>query len=229
MITHQLVVPPVMVQQTAENGDRTYLTPNGDRYESVTSFIGRLWDKDFLIKWRKRLGAVKADSESERTRRRGTLLHEVIENYLLNDDAYKAVITKHLLTKALFLKMKPELNKLSNIRLIETAIYSDELKLAGTPDIIAEYDGVLSVLDNKTTLEDKKVDWITTYWLQTAIYARMFNELYGEMPKQSVILMAVENSPAPQVFIEPMELGQERLNTFLADPVAFQKELRSGK
>jgi genome maintenance exonuclease 1 len=229
-ITHAFVETPTLEQVTAEDGTRYYALPDGTRFESVTTFIGRQWDKGFLEKWAKRIGETKAASESARTANRGKLMHSAVETYLLNDEvAHRKILSQHVLTKGLFLKVKPELNKLSNIRVLEKPLYSRELKLAGTPDIIADYDGVLSVVDNKTSTRDKLEKWITTYWLQTAIYGRMYQELYGELPAQSVILMAVEDNPRPLIFIESAYKGQQRLEDFLQDPAAFQERLNNVK
>ena len=226
MFTHAFVQTPILNRDTAEDGVRHYVDEEGNRYESVTTFISRLWDKDFLEKWRKRMGAAKADSISNAAAERGSKLHDTLEKYLLNDEAYRTNLL-HFPTKALFLKLKPFLNKINNIRVLETSLLSRSMKLAGTPDCIAEYEGLLSTLDFKTSTRDKKEEWITTYWLQAAIYTRMYSELYGEMPAQSVIVMAVEDNPHPLIFIEPSYKGQQRLEEFLEDPEAFQKRLKN--
>ena len=226
---HQFVEVPVVTVKESDEG-RKYLTPNGDLYESVTTFISRNWDKSFLFRWKKRVGETHAASEALRAADRGKILHKLSEYYLLNDiENYKININKSLTDKMFFLKIKPILDKINNIRLIEKSLYSDQLKLAGTPDIIAEFDNVLSTIDLKGSTRDKLEEYITTYWIQAAIYSRMYGELFGAMPEQSVIIMAIEDNPAPTVFIEPTIKGQIRLNEFLSDPVAFQKRLEIAK
>jgi len=227
--THNFVDTPKVDLVELPEG-RRYLTPNGDLYKSVTTFIGENWDKSFLDKWKKKIGENKAASESLRATDRGSYLHKTCEKYLLNDEIeYKKALNDDILNKLLFLKIKPELNKISNIRCIEKSLYSDELRLAGTPDIIADYDGVFSTIDLKGSGKEKLEEYITTYWIQVAIYSRMYAELFGVMPQQSVIIMAVEDSPAPSVFIESSFKGQLRLNEFIDDPVGFQKRLEATK
>jgi genome maintenance exonuclease 1 len=224
--THAFVETPELLVDTAENGVRYYVTPDGNRYESVTTFIGRHWDKAFLNRWRARIGEAKAASESTRTKNRGTKLHKVVEHYLLNQDVeLRKTLSEHVLTKTLFIQLKPLLNRISNIRLLERALWSDRLKLAGTPDCIADFDGALSIIDIKGSTRSKQEKWITTYWLQTAIYNTMFAERHGEMPSQSVIIMAVEDDPNPELFIEPAYKGLQRLEEFIEDPVKFQADL----
>ena len=224
MFTHQFVPKFDLPRVTHEDGVRYYVSPSGEHLESVTTYLGRLMDKDFLKKWKKKVGEAEADRISNSATARGSKLHSAVEAYLLNDDSYKTLLSDHKLTKALFLKVKPTLDRMNNIRLLESPLYSDEMKLAGTPDCIAEYDGVLSTIDFKTSTRDKKDEWITGYKLQAAIYSKMFLERTGILPDQSIILIGVENSPVAQVYIESTYDSQLRLEEFLDDPILFQKK-----
>lgn len=229
MFTHNFVNTPIVTVDES-TGSRRYRTPSGEYYQSVTKFISDNWDKSFLDKWKKRIGDGKAKSESLRATDRGQRLHKTTEFYLLNDeDNYRRSLNSDPWDKGLFLKIKPELNKISNIRCLEKSLYSDSLKLAGTPDIIGDFDNLFSTIDLKTSGKDKLEEWITTYWLQCAIYSRMYEELFGVMPVQSVIIMAVEDNPAPAVFIESSFKGQMRLQAFIENPVLFQEKLEEEK
>jgi hypothetical protein len=44
-------------------------------------------------------------------------------------------------------------------------------------------------------------DWIESYFLQTALYSYMLWEMTGMMAQRCVIIIAVDEEPAPQVFI----------------------------
>lgn len=229
MFTHRFVPTPIVTVDES-SGSRRYITPNGDSYQSVTKFISDNWDKSFLEKWKKKIGEGKAKSESLRATDRGQRLHKTTEFYLLNDEMrYRSSLNSDPWDKGLFLKIKPVLNKIDNIRCLEKSLYSDTLKLAGTPDIIGDFDNILSTIDLKTSGKDKLEEWITTYWLQCAIYSRMFAEMFGTMPAQSVIIMAVEDNPAPLVFIESSFKGQMRLQEFIDNPVLFQEKLEAEK
>jgi hypothetical protein len=229
MFTHAFVETPELPVSTQEDGTRHYVTPAGQVYESVTTFIGKHWDKAFLVAWKKRLGEAKAEAEGLRARNRGSALHKTIEQYLLNDETYRQTLSTDPQTKVLFVQVKPKLNLINNIRMLEKSIYSDELKLAGTPDCIADYDGVLATIDFKGSTREKQEKWITTYWLQAAIYSVMYNERYGEMPQQSVILIATEEHPLPSVFIEPTYKGLQRLQEFMDNPIKFQADLKKAE
>ena len=71
--------------------------------------------------------------------------------------------------------------------------------MAGSVDCIAEYEGVLSVIDFKTASKPKKEEYIENYFLQTTAYALMYEELIGTPINQIVILIAVDGQE-PQVF-----------------------------
>jgi genome maintenance exonuclease 1 len=76
--------------------------------------------------------------------------------------------------------------------------------MAGRVDCIAEFDGVLSVIDFKTSRRPKKKEDIDNYFAQCVAYACMYEEMIGVGIDQIVIIMAVEGSE-PLVFIEKTE------------------------
>jgi genome maintenance exonuclease 1 len=119
----------------------------------------------------------------------------------------------------MFLSVKPLLNRINNIHYQECALWSVGLGLAGRVDCIAEFDGVLSVIDFKTSKRIKKKEDIDSYFAQCVAYACMYEELIGQGIHQIVIIMAVENSE-PLIFIEKTE---DHLNTLL-EYIKFYKE-----
>ena len=223
---HNFVTPPPALVKVDDERGRYY--ENGDdKYESVTSFISRNWDKTFLVAWRKRIGEEKANKISKAATDRGSALHKALETYLFNQPIDEVLNSP--LTKALFYKVKTPLDKLDNIRLIEKPLYSTKLKLAGTPDFIGDYNSKLAVVDFKTSTRAKKKIDITDYFLQAACYAVMYEEHYGIMPELAVIIMATESVPYPQLFIEPMERCVKMLHNFINDPLKFQAILNEAK
>ena len=65
--------------------------------------------------------------------------------------------------------------------------------------IIAEYDGVLSIVDFKPSTKEKNESWIENYFIQGSAYAEMFKEHFGEEVTQIVILIVTEEGTT-QVF-----------------------------
>ena len=180
------------------NEKRHYRTPLGD-YPSITSVLSVL-DGDWLQEWKDRVGEQEANRISKLSTNRGTNVHSLCEDYLNN----VPLSCKMPDAREMFISIKPLLNRINNIHFQEACLYSDRLKVAGTVDVIAEFDGVLSVIDFKTSKRIKTKDKLYNYFLQETFYALAYYELSGIAVKQIVTIMAVENEP-PQVFVEPIK------------------------
>ena len=185
---------PKLVRVDSEKG-RTYQTPSGNAYPSVTSVLGLL-GKAEIIEWRKRVGEEEANRVSARAARRGTAIHTLCENYLLNTDVNPGPFDLET-----FNSIRPFLDKINNVHCLETQLYSDYLQVAGTVDCIAEYEGKMSIIDFKTSKRLKTRDDIHGYFMQTAAYAVMFEERTGIPVGKLVIIMAVDDEK-PLVFVE---------------------------
>lgn len=173
-------------------GERYYATPKG-KYPSVTTVTG--WEKrKFFAEWRK-----NNPEEAKRTVNRGLKLHSLIESYLKNEKINKKDID--LISLDLFLQAKKHIDKIDNIRAMETAIFSDLLQLAGRVDCIAEYDGKLSIIDFKGSTKPKREEDIDNYFMQATAYAIMWQELTKEKVNNIVIIISCDDGDT-QVFQE---------------------------
>ena len=192
---------------------RTYLTPNGNRYASVTSVLGLTKKDDFLGKWKDKLGnnynywnelregeklspeKLKEISEqlgkdiAERSSTRGNYMHDTLEQY-----TYGNPLTYEEDKAFLVENMVPLLHdNLGKIFGIEMQLWSDSLEVAGTLDLFAMYNGVLSIVDYKNSLKPRSSKFNEDYYIQSCIYACMVYERYGMMPEQIVILVSINN------------------------------------
>ena len=89
--------------------------------------------------------------------------------------------------------MIPYLDKINNIHCLETQLYSDHLKTAGTVDCIGEYDGKLTVIDFKTSAKLKKREWVKDYFMQCSAYAVMYEERTGTPIERLLLIINVED------------------------------------
>jgi len=170
------------------DGTRYYDTPSGEKLPSITSVIS--WIKrDFFKGWRERVGEDEANKITKAATSRGTDMHTLTENYLLNQELPEV----QPLSQFLFKQAKPTLNRIDKIHAIEAPLYGLELGLAGTVDCIAEFDGELAIIDFKTSKKPKPREWIDDYFIQCAAYACMLFELTGIMVKKFVIIMSCED------------------------------------
>lgn len=190
---------PVLEQYTAPDGTRFYNTPTGEKYPSVTTILSQK-GKEVIEAWRQRVGLEQAATISRVAAGRGTAMHLAAERYLNNlppfEDNY------NFLHKEMFDKLKPTLNRIDNVHCQETRLFSHHLRMAGTVDCVAEFDGRLSIVDFKSSTSLKKKEWISSYFMQCAAYAIMYEELTFIPITQLVVLIAVEDETEPQVFIE---------------------------
>lgn len=203
MFTHiEINELPQIIQKNQANGKRFYITPDGNKYPSVTTVLGDK-EKPWLEDWRKMLGQDKAQRETARCADRGTVIHRLAEKYLNNEEIkfrdYKPEYVSD------FNKLKLKLNKIDNIRAQEVGLYSDKLKIAGTVDCVAEFEGVPSIIDFKTSTNNKTKNMIDDYFKQCTAYAIAWHERTGEGIEDIVVMIAVERSLMPLVYKEKIE------------------------
>lgn len=183
------------------DGQRHYVLPDGiTKLKSVTTIISEKSDKTALYEWRKRVGDEEANRISTQAARRGTSIHKIAERYVLNEEnIYKDEMPINVET---FKSIQNILdNHVDNILGVELPLYSKALKCAGRTDLVAEYDGVLSIIDFKTSRKLKKLEWIENYLLQSTVYSMMFEWTYKIAVPQFVIIIAVDDEKTPQTFV----------------------------
>ena len=181
---------------TGEHG-RTYTTPDGTRYPSITTVLSIL-SEESIAAWRRRVGEEEANRIGTRAAGRGTLVHQIIEEYLENKDVddYLPHIRQSLENVRTILD-----SRIGKIYGLEVPLYSSHLGLAGRCDCIAEFDGVRSIVDFKTSRKPKKKEWIDNYFAQMAGYAVMWEERTGQPITNTVVIMDVDDNE-PLVFKE---------------------------
>lgn len=188
------LLPKIQLEQINNDSGRLYKTPDGNLYPSITSILSGSKNEG-LIAWRNAVGEDEANAISKRAANRGTKIHALAEDYLSN----REVVYPNFLLKDQFIRFKKQLNRLNNIRALEYRLYCDQYRIAGTVDCIAEYDGVLSIIDFKTSNSPKYESMIDNYFTQAYAYRTMAVERYGIDIPNLVILISVDHD-YPQVF-----------------------------
>ena len=188
---------PELEAETLSTG-RTYKTPDGNKYPSVTTVLGEE-GKAGILAWRKRVGEEEANRISFQASSRGTSVHTLAENYINNDPEWSKGAMPTTIHS--FNQIKSILDeRMNNVYAQEVPLYSNKLEVAGRVDLIAEWDKELAIIDFKTARKPKKEEWIKNYFMQCAFYAAAFYERTGVVIKKSVILITVDHNE-PQVFI----------------------------
>lgn len=180
---------------------RTYLTPSGERYPSITTVLSIL-SEDAIRAWRARVGEDVANQVSTRASNRGSAVHSILEQYLRNEDTSDYL--PHI--QQSFMNLKPHLDEnIGTIFGLEVPLYSAHLGLAGRCDCVAEWKGVPSIIDFKTSKRIKKKENISNYFAQMSAYAIMWEERTGMPIVNTVIVMDVD-------FEQPLIFEEHRDN-----------------
>jgi len=107
------------------------------------------------------------------------------------------------------------LQKVNNIYAQECGLYSDKYRVAGRVDCVAEYNGIPTIIDFKTSTKERTDEWNESYYIQATGYAEMFEERTGIEIKQIAILVVTADGVV-QEFVkdktEYLPLLQDTIN-----------------
>jgi ATP-dependent exoDNAse (exonuclease V) beta subunit len=198
-----------------KNNAHFYQTPTGEIYPSITTILHETMSngkKESLQNWKEQ--EIAAEYITQEAATIGTETHKLIENHI---NEVRQTDEVRLLSVAHFNNLIPFLQKINNVYGTELRLYSNAMKLAGTSDCIANYDGKLSIIDYKTKRSNQREEWMTDHFIQGTAYSQMFKELTGIEVKQVVILVSSEKNSRME-FIKNTEnykdLLTKRLNQY---------------
>ncbi len=151
--------------------------------------------RQVLNNWRKRVGEEEAEKIRVEATTKGENMHFYIEQELLNTkEALPQPPVPH------FYKYKEGFLDANNVeaKLVEAPLYwycpKEKIGFAGTVDLVAIVNGVLEVVDHKSSSRVKKEEWITDYKLQVSGYAKAIEYLYSVTIEQARINIATSRS-----------------------------------
>tara|TARA_B100000035_G_scaffold235570_1_gene203812 strand:- start:308 stop:985 length:678 start_codon:yes stop_codon:yes gene_type:complete len=189
-LNDELYYFPILETKTVDK-KRFYVTPEGKEYPSITTVLSPR-NKEGLMKWRKKVGNDVATHIANKAAVRGSKVHKMCEDYLNGLDMEKH--KKDFLPYCLFNELKNQtFDNINGVIGQELVLYSDKYKIAGRTDLIANYKGELSIVDFKTSTNERKDSYNENYYIQTSAYAEMFEELTGQPINQIVILVVTED------------------------------------
>ncbi len=192
-----------------------YQTPSGAIYPSITTILQKtqsLEKQQSLQNWREQ--EIASDYITQEAAIIGSETHKLIENYLNGEEIFEKF---RLLSEAHFNNLLPFVNKINHIHGIELRLYSDKMKLAGTSDCIAKYNGILSVIDYKTKRSTQREEWLTDHFIQATSYVVMFKELTGIKVEEIVILVSSEKNTRMEFIKNPddyLDLLEQRIDQY---------------
>lgn len=89
------------------------------------------------------------------------------------------------------------LDRVGDVYAVEQPVLSRNLNVAGTVDLVCDYDGELTVIDWKT--KRRQPDYATLKWhfVQAAIYAQCWREMAGDGPQQLMVIVSTGSESMP--------------------------------
>lgn len=198
-------------KRTTVEGERRYATPSG-ALPSVTTILDKMKSaekREALANWKKRVGTAEAQRITTESANIGTIIHAMIEAYILGDD-YSA--GSNLIFQRAFplaeTVIKEGLSNVDQYWGTEVPLYYPGL-YAGTTDCVGMWKGEPAIIDFKTTKKPKKREWIDDYFLQGSAYAMAHNEVYGTNINRTVIMMIVWDGAEAGRYQEFVVEGEE--------------------
>ena len=175
---------------TTESG-RTYETPTGEKYPSITTVLSS-YNKKALFEWRRKVGEEEANRIKIEASTIGTYMHEYLEGYITGNGYENQ--TDHG-QKAKLMAQKIQEQGLCNVDEVwgcEVGLFYPYL-YAGTTDVVGVHNGDDSIIDFKQANKPKQREWIQDYLMQLSAYALAHDVLYGTKIKKGVVMMCTRD------------------------------------
>ncbi|BAY07143.1 PD-(D/E)XK nuclease family protein [Calothrix sp. NIES-2098] len=198
------LLPRINAKSLRENGKQYYMDELGNRLPSVTTILNATKpqaDRDRLINWKARVGTEEASRITTAASRRGTKTHKQIERYLLGENPVCSEASRPY-----WESIKPVLQEINTIRLVEGSVFHYDLKYSGKVDCIASYQGIPCVCEWKTSDKPKgAIERLYEHPLQLAAYIGAANKYYGDFGIQinhALLVVAIPEMSAEVFWLE---------------------------
>jgi ATP-dependent exoDNAse (exonuclease V) beta subunit len=176
--------------------NKRYYTVDGEvLHPSITTVLGSTAENKFE-EFIQKVGQEEFEKISNRAASRGTALHGIIENIINGKEIEVSPFDLQI-----YRTVNVVLEHVDNILAVEQMLISDNLRIGGTVDCIAEFQNELSIIDWKTSRRKKEKSEIEDYFLQATFYSLAFEEMTGiHVPRLCIIIFS--DHEKPQVFLE---------------------------
>lgn len=206
MPTNIQLLPQLHAKSLRENGKQYYVDAKGDRLPSVTTILNATKPqeaRDRLANWRQRVGTDEANRIASTASRRGTQTHKYIQRYLQGLDIPSP-------DSPYWESIKPVLQNIDTVRLIESPVFHYNLRYAGVVDCVASYNGIPCVCEWKTADKPKgSIERLFDYPLQLAAYLGAVNHYYqdyGIKLDRALLVVAIPEMLAEVFWFEGAEI-----------------------
>lgn len=191
MIRNFKKFPYSSLDRQTHDGERKYKTPTGN-LPSVTTILAATKSQESkmaLESWRARLGNDEADRVTREAANVGTIMHNILENWILEKEYNPGNNIIHRQAKRMADEIKKNIqHNIQEIWGTEVNLYYPDL-FAGTTDLVGVYRNKPAIMDFKQSNRPKKSEWVDDYRLQIVAYSMAHNILYGTEINTGAIFM----------------------------------------
>ena len=177
--------------------DQRHYEIGEEKLPSVTTILQATQSdekKAILAQWRQNVGENKAEEIKNEAANRGTIMHRILEGYLLGQNhADFSDLGQQAGSMANVILESGIRGQLEEIWGSEITVYYPGL-YAGATDLAGIYNGRESIIDFKQSNKPKRKEWIGDYFLQLAAYAMAHNHVYGTNIQSGVVLMCTKDN-----------------------------------
>jgi|TARA_B100000945_G_scaffold71315_2_gene54370 genome maintenance exonuclease 1 len=189
------------------DGKRHYLVGE-EKLPSVTSILSACQSEEkraSLEAWKNRVGEKEATRIKDNAASRGTLMHSILEGYMLDKPIVDLTPEGVLAGKMAQQIVDQGLNdKLEELWASEAVVFYPDM-YAGATDGVGIYEGKEAIIDFKQTNKPKRKEWIEDYFLQLAAYAIAHNQIYQTNINFGIILMCSKDNYYQEFRVEGEE------------------------
>ena len=195
------------------DGKRHYDVGIQEKLPSVTTILQATQSdekKAILSKWRQNVGENKAEFIKNDAAERGTIMHRILEGYLLGqghaDLSDQGQLAGVMAKKVIESGIRGHLDEIwgSEITVYYPGLY------AGATDCVGVYDGRPVIIDFKQSNKPKRKEWIEDYFVQLAAYAMAHNYVYNTKIQSGIILMCTKDK-----LFQKFEIKDKEFQRFL--------------
>ena len=195
------------------DGKRHYDVGIQEKLPSVTTILQATQSaekKAILAKWRQNVGENKAEFIKNDAAERGTIMHRILEGYLLGqghaDLSDQGQLAGVMAKKVIESGIRGHLDEIwgSEITVYYPGLY------AGATDCVGVYDGSPAIIDFKQSNKPKRKEWIEDYFVQLAAYAMAHNYVYNTKIQSGIILMCTKDK-----LFQKFEIKDKEFQRFL--------------
>lgn len=141
-----------------------------------------------LRNWHERNGS-NSETLRQQATERGKAIHRLIEARFKGEEIECPPELTEFWEEA-----RKILGAIGEVSAIEKPVYHPQLQYAGTLDLLAHWQGLLTLFDFKTSYREKRAQWLTDAQLQIAAYRGAYESLFGLSIPQGLIVVITPNT-----------------------------------